>query len=168
MSSFFFFLMIRRPPRSTRTDTLFPSTALFRSDDPGERGGASAVAREADRDADREQDAEILKDRRARRRDEGDVEQVGLSDAQQQAGDRQHRARQHQRAAERLARFENLPPHRVSSHAPETARTSAAGLPCYPRPAYAPVPPTVLPRTFCFSSATQPRPAPPLVTSLRP
>src|SRR3546814_10879783 len=26
-----FFLMIRRPPRSTRTDTLFPSTTLFRS-----------------------------------------------------------------------------------------------------------------------------------------
>src|SRR3546814_16946162 len=32
-SSFFiFFLMIRRPPRSTRTDTLFPYTTLFRSD----------------------------------------------------------------------------------------------------------------------------------------
>src|SRR3546814_12315062 len=30
----FFFLMIRRPPRSTRTDTLFPYTTLFRSDDP--------------------------------------------------------------------------------------------------------------------------------------
>src|SRR3546814_1948954 len=29
---FFFFLMIRRPPRSTRTDTLFPYTTLFRSD----------------------------------------------------------------------------------------------------------------------------------------
>src|SRR3546814_4889253 len=29
--SFFFFLMIRRPPRSTRTDTLFPYTTLFRS-----------------------------------------------------------------------------------------------------------------------------------------
>src|SRR3546814_5421818 len=29
---FFFFLMIRRPPRSTRTDTLFPDTTLFRSD----------------------------------------------------------------------------------------------------------------------------------------
>src|SRR3546814_9099272 len=28
---FFFFLMIRRPPRSTRTDTLFPYTTLFRS-----------------------------------------------------------------------------------------------------------------------------------------
>src|SRR3546814_11658008 len=27
----FFFCMIRRPPRSTRTDTLFPYTTLFRS-----------------------------------------------------------------------------------------------------------------------------------------
>src|SRR3546814_2023398 len=31
ISVFFFFLMIRRPPRSTRTDTLFPYTTLFRS-----------------------------------------------------------------------------------------------------------------------------------------
>src|SRR3546814_14198467 len=29
--TFLFFLMIRRPPRSTRTDTLFPYTTLFRS-----------------------------------------------------------------------------------------------------------------------------------------
>src|SRR3546814_20397228 len=36
----FFFLMIRRPPRSTRTDTLFPYTTLFRSAGPGRmRGG---------------------------------------------------------------------------------------------------------------------------------
>src|SRR3546814_18146607 len=35
---FFFFLMIRRPPRSTRTDTLFPYTSLFRS----EKGSPSA------------------------------------------------------------------------------------------------------------------------------
>src|SRR3546814_16408121 len=28
---YFFFLMIRRPPRTTRTDTLFPYTTLFRS-----------------------------------------------------------------------------------------------------------------------------------------
>src|SRR3546814_10252642 len=28
---YLFFLMIRRPPRSTRTDTLFPYTTLFRS-----------------------------------------------------------------------------------------------------------------------------------------
>src|SRR3546814_13516173 len=33
ISDYFFFLMIRRPPRSTRTDTLFPYTTLFRSDD---------------------------------------------------------------------------------------------------------------------------------------
>src|SRR3546814_13912896 len=33
MSSYyvFFFLMIRRPPRSTRTDTLFPYTTLFQA-----------------------------------------------------------------------------------------------------------------------------------------
>src|SRR3546814_8484441 len=30
----FFLLMIRRPPRSTRTDTLFPYTTLFRSPRP--------------------------------------------------------------------------------------------------------------------------------------
>src|SRR3546814_11563884 len=29
--TYIFFLMIRRPPRSTRTDTLFPYTTLFRS-----------------------------------------------------------------------------------------------------------------------------------------
>src|SRR3546814_16471090 len=32
-----FFLMTRRPPRATRTDTLFPYTTLFRS--AGDRGG---------------------------------------------------------------------------------------------------------------------------------
>src|SRR3546814_1237410 len=36
--------MIRRPPRSTRTDTLFPYTTLFRSDgvDGGGLGGEGA------------------------------------------------------------------------------------------------------------------------------
>src|SRR3546814_2235401 len=45
-----FFLMIRRPPRSTRTDTLFPYTTLFRSRDRfiveaerGERTGAEIL-----------------------------------------------------------------------------------------------------------------------------
>src|SRR3546814_17120921 len=33
----FFFLMIRRPPRSTRTDTRFPYTTLFRSQSGGAR-----------------------------------------------------------------------------------------------------------------------------------
>src|SRR3546814_8970978 len=34
--------MIRRPPRSTRTDTLFPSTTLFRSGRSRPHGGARA------------------------------------------------------------------------------------------------------------------------------
>src|SRR3546814_18713386 len=33
ISLVFFFLIIRRPPRPTRTDTLFPYTTLFRSVD---------------------------------------------------------------------------------------------------------------------------------------
>src|SRR3546814_13840165 len=36
MFLFVFFLMIRRPPRSTRTDTLFPYPTLFRSRDQRE------------------------------------------------------------------------------------------------------------------------------------
>src|SRR3546814_20716643 len=43
-----FFLMIRRPPRSTRTDTLFPYTTLFRSQGgtrPGHHLGGQAVLR---------------------------------------------------------------------------------------------------------------------------
>src|SRR3546814_7665901 len=51
----FFFLMMRRPPRSTRTDTLFPYTTLFRSRDKARaivkavEGGKdlTAAAREA-------------------------------------------------------------------------------------------------------------------------
>src|SRR3546814_12473448 len=41
---YFFFLMIRRPPRSTRTDTLFPYTTLFRSCATGGPRRAAAVA----------------------------------------------------------------------------------------------------------------------------
>src|SRR3546814_6461286 len=42
--TFFFFLMIRRPPRSTRTDTLFPYTTRFRSANAGRRDrGVRAV-----------------------------------------------------------------------------------------------------------------------------
>src|SRR3546814_15441266 len=42
VSSVFFFFMIRRPPRATRTDTLFPDTTLFRS---CLRGSGKAVRR---------------------------------------------------------------------------------------------------------------------------
>src|SRR3546814_13423897 len=45
----FFFLMIRRPPRSTRTDTLFPYTTLFRSGGSagGKKSGGSSSAKRA-------------------------------------------------------------------------------------------------------------------------
>src|SRR3546814_20189609 len=43
---FVFFLIIRLPPRSTRTDTLFPYTTLFRSaffDGSGNRSGVDGT-----------------------------------------------------------------------------------------------------------------------------
>src|SRR3546814_1434613 len=43
----FFFLMIRRPPRSTRTDTLFPDTTLFRSAPTTSQRGARPRGRTA-------------------------------------------------------------------------------------------------------------------------
>src|SRR3546814_3007115 len=47
---YIFFLMTRRPPRSTRTDTLFPYTTLFRSVGAGRREHLTArdwIARDA-------------------------------------------------------------------------------------------------------------------------
>src|SRR3546814_4239019 len=46
-----FFLMIRRPPRSTRTDTLFPYTTLFRSCQPLDAGSWAEVPHEHDHGA---------------------------------------------------------------------------------------------------------------------
>src|SRR3546814_4987895 len=45
ISWFLFFLMIRRPPRSTLTDTLFPYTTLFRSRQGWRRDGEDAARR---------------------------------------------------------------------------------------------------------------------------
>src|SRR3546814_4758496 len=39
--------MIRRPPRSTRTDTLFPYTTLFRSGDPCSESSEPGATRRA-------------------------------------------------------------------------------------------------------------------------
>src|SRR3546814_10822325 len=57
-----FFLMIRRPPRSTRTDTLFPYTTLFRSCLPeiAERRIAGAEIVEAEPDSERDELVEQL------------------------------------------------------------------------------------------------------------
>src|SRR3546814_3034876 len=51
VSSLFFFLMIRRPPRSTRTDTLFPYTTLFRSPDRADRARRKRYSRQRSFDA---------------------------------------------------------------------------------------------------------------------
>src|SRR3546814_10073347 len=52
--------MIRRPPRSTRTDTLFPYTTLFRSlDEAGEFDRAAVVAIELHAGRRLEQQAEL-------------------------------------------------------------------------------------------------------------
>src|SRR3546814_3090977 len=45
--------MIRRPPRSTRTDTLFPDTTLFRSQEGGGAGRGEAIFLRPQHDADR-------------------------------------------------------------------------------------------------------------------
>src|SRR3546814_11586860 len=53
------FLMIRRPPRSTRTDTLFPYTTLFRSIGELERRRAAIDAEIAQIEGGPAQDAGI-------------------------------------------------------------------------------------------------------------
>src|SRR3546814_14026525 len=65
----FFFLMTRQPPRSTRTDTLFPYTTLFRSDRGlvGERTreivGEQPCARRGDGAVDRGEQATLARAR---------------------------------------------------------------------------------------------------------
>src|SRR3546814_15042793 len=73
-----FFLMIRRPPRSTRTDTLFPYTTLFRS---------PAARRRHRRHRRRRADAEVFHGQGAGRREPlrpaqpcRDLRAVGIDD----------------------------------------------------------------------------------------
>src|SRR3546814_3078027 len=63
--------MIRRPPRSTRTDTLFPYTTLFRSDRPASGGAPRYGARAfglSERPAAYDQDRRLSHQRRGARR----------------------------------------------------------------------------------------------------
>src|SRR3546814_7456175 len=53
--------MIRRPPRATRTDTLFPYTTLFRSSEPANRFKGNG----ADRDEQQQSIEQRGKDRRS-------------------------------------------------------------------------------------------------------
>src|SRR3546814_10250607 len=65
--SLFLFLMIRRPPRSTRTDTLFPYTTLFRSPQP------AGLRRDAVVDGARKGRGEVIGGGRRERGREGEV-----------------------------------------------------------------------------------------------
>src|SRR3546814_10826150 len=74
--------MIRRPPRSTRTDTLFPYTTLFRSDagqQPGHDVADDAAARALRRQVRGEGDQHLRADR-AEADDEGEDEEAGRSE----------------------------------------------------------------------------------------
>src|SRR3546814_15106365 len=70
--------MIRRPPRSTRTDTLFPSTTLFRSFQFGPMAGRGALA--VDEEGRRARDAVGVDT------DAGHPHQLRLGDTARKAG----------------------------------------------------------------------------------
>src|SRR3546814_10584846 len=84
--------MIRRPPRSTRTDTLFPYTTLFRSEgvlpqreDQGHPSGARAKGRP---------------DRRCRRPEEEDRDVGDAEGGPREGGDRAAPARSEEHTSE--------------------------------------------------------------------
>src|SRR3546814_8732015 len=102
--SLFFFLMIRRPPRSTRTDTLFPYTTLFRSFVSHRERGREVEDREAgdDRNSRRQRLTKMIAQQR---RDRHLGQRLGLGSLQKlrrlrqfepdpQAERDEHRARQ--------------------------------------------------------------------------
>src|SRR3546814_4104092 len=83
--------MIRRPPRSTRTDTLFPYTTLFRSDggpDFGQFVGRDAIGRhDIDAVAERaKQDAAVAEEGDEARGDRGEIAAVGRRDVERGDG----------------------------------------------------------------------------------
>src|SRR3546814_12898740 len=96
-SDIFFFLMIRRPPRSTRTYTLFPYTTLFRS-----------------RQCRGDEDPRRREDRRTRRGREGPVEipaagRRGRHRPQYLGGDPgPRRAQDHLRSEEHTSELQSL------------------------------------------------------------
>src|SRR3546814_15391383 len=79
----FFFLMIRRPPRYTRTDTLFPYTTLFRS-----IGGARRTIVLQENRAVEIDDRAILAEQECRRHRERAAEHIADHDVAPQCADR--------------------------------------------------------------------------------
>src|SRR3546814_16894859 len=71
----FFFLTIRRPPRSQRTDPLFPNTPLFRS--ARSKEAARSFARDGDRASIDNRDRTAVTTRRATAADRDDAAVAG-------------------------------------------------------------------------------------------
>src|SRR3546814_5299259 len=89
--------MIRRPPRSTRTDTLFPYTTLFRSQGAEDRQGADLP-----RDADRRRGGQPPR-RLHRGQERGDP--PGCGDPGQSARDHHARSEEHTSELQSLMRI---------------------------------------------------------------
>src|SRR3546814_9125914 len=77
---FFFLLMTRRPPRSTRTDTLFPDTTLFRAAIDAEQGGMGMNRR----------GVEALEIEQCHRRVDHEAEDAGAQHVPEGDGDKAH------------------------------------------------------------------------------
>src|SRR3546814_1657287 len=91
--------MIRRPPRSTRTDTLFPDTTLFRSDLRRGRGGYGGHDPRIARLRSQARPALFHRERRA-----GDARPVRAADAGG-LGDRGQRSEEHTSELQSLMRI---------------------------------------------------------------
>src|SRR3546814_14865567 len=100
--------MVRRPPRSTRTDTLFPYTTLFRSDRGRGDGGRAAAQRVP-------VEGDVL------RRDAGGATRAADGRAAGGAGDRGQRVRRGLFAALRARRFLRPGVHAAAAPAARTA-----------------------------------------------
>src|SRR3546814_14986792 len=87
---FVFFVMIRRPPRSTRTDTLFPYTTLFRSRWTARYAWTSSLM-EKERDQQQRQQNAEADQRPGRAPPPGlQLQQEQTAQTEHQTGDREH------------------------------------------------------------------------------
>src|SRR3546814_10612103 len=93
-----FFIMIRRPPRSTRTDPLFPCTTLFRSPRRrGDRGRAAAADPAGGGRGDRQARPQALREAGHEDPDRG---QGDGGEEEQRQRDRDHRGRSEEHTSE--------------------------------------------------------------------
>src|SRR3546814_4763422 len=116
--------MIRRPPRSTRTDTLFPYTTLFRSVDRDRRGRrrvGRAIARELAPAADDDRDAFLAVGQDALERPADLAALRGVEERRERVEKDRGRDRADENAALHIARrrFDSVDPKRTEEHTSE-------------------------------------------------